>query len=432
MTVAEMFSALISNLAIDNRATISQRYGELTSALNKKFRESESKTANTLQVGSFGRKTGIKNISDLDMLFIMPASKWDDYKDGSQLLLLQDVKAAILLRYPKTTVRVDRLVVTVTYTNFHIEVQPVFENSDGDFKYPDTKSGGGWKITKPKPEMEAIADLDAAKNSNLRRLCKMTRAWKNKHGVGIGGLLIDTLAYNFLKSTEDYDSRSYFYYDWLVRDFFKYLSDLPEQDYYAALGSGQRVSVKRKFQTKAKKAYKLSVEAIAAEKTNGVHTKWKKIFGRPFPAKKDSAGGENSRKSASAWRNTEQFIEDLFPVDIRFNLRIDCDVSQRGHRTFPLRQFLEKSLKLHPSKSLSFRISSNDNDLSHPYQIYWKILNRGERAQALDQIRGQIVIGGQTRSETTTFKGAHLVECFIVHNGVVVAKDRINVPIQSL
>lgn len=220
MSVAEMFSEFIGNLAISNAETISMRYGELTAALNKQFRDTESKTANTLQVGSFGRRTGINGISDLDMLYIMPQTKWDDYdKIGGQLKLLQDTKDAILKRYPSTKVRVDRLVVTVTYTNFHVEVQPVFEQDDKSYKYPDTKNGGSWKVTKPREEMDAVANLDAVKNSNLRRLCKMVRAWKNKHGIGIGGLLIDTLAYNFLNSTSDYDEKSYLYYDWLSRDF---------------------------------------------------------------------------------------------------------------------------------------------------------------------------------------------------------------------
>ena len=77
MSIADMFSQFIANLAINNTETISLRYGEITAALNKQFRDTESKTANTLQVGSFGRKTGINGISDLDMLYMMPKSKWD-------------------------------------------------------------------------------------------------------------------------------------------------------------------------------------------------------------------------------------------------------------------------------------------------------------------------------------------------------------------
>jgi len=72
----------------------------------------------------------------------------------------------------------------------------VFEQDDGSYKYPDTQGDGSWKITTPREEMEAVTKLDNAKNFNLKRLCKMARAWKNKHGLEMSGLLIDTLAYN--------------------------------------------------------------------------------------------------------------------------------------------------------------------------------------------------------------------------------------------
>lgn len=117
MSVAEMFSEFIGNLKITNIAIISMRYGELTAVLNKEFRDTDSKTDNSLQVGSFGRKTGINGISDLDMLYIMPQSKWVDYNTaGGQQKLLEDTKEAIRKRYSMTKLRVDRLVVTVTYT----------------------------------------------------------------------------------------------------------------------------------------------------------------------------------------------------------------------------------------------------------------------------------------------------------------------------
>jgi adenylyl/guanylyl cyclase-like protein with sensor domain/SMODS domain-containing protein len=426
-----MFSDFIDNLKIQNTETISLRYGELTTALNKEFRDTESKTANTLQVGSFGRKTGINGISDLDMLYLMPQSKWETYKNSKQLKLLQDTKSAILKRYPNTVVKVDRLVVTVTYTDFHVEVQPVFEQEDGSFKYPDTKKEGSWKITKPREEMEAVSELDAEKNSNLRRLCKMARAWKNKHGVGIGGLLIDTLGYNFLKSTSDYDTKSFLYYDQLNRDFFKYLSELPKQDRYEAPGSKQHVNVKKQFQRKAKKAYNLCIKAINAEGTKGVNDKWKKIFGRPFPANsemvKENAVASNSR----TWNDTEQFIEDQYLVDIRYTLKIDCNVKQNGFRLHRLSEMLLRKMLLLPLKTLEFEITQID--VPDDYSIEWKILNRGDEARRRDNIRGQIIsdAGSQRKIETTRFKGDHIVECYAIKNGIVVAKDRIHVPISA-
>ena len=202
MSIAEMFEGFINNLSINNKDEISCRYTELTKTLNKHFRNTDSETSNTLQVGSFGRKTGINGISDLDMLYIMPQSSWDKYNvPNGQYKLLSDAKEAILKRYSSTDVSVDRLVVSVKFSNFYMEVQPVFEQNDRSFKYPDTKNGGSWKTTKPREEIAAISLADEQKNKNLRRLCKMIRAWRNKHGLVMGGLLIDTLAYNFLNSS---------------------------------------------------------------------------------------------------------------------------------------------------------------------------------------------------------------------------------------
>lgn len=160
MTTSEIFRNFLSNLAIDNADRISLRYGEITASLNKKFRDTESKTANSLQVGSYGRWTAIKGISDLDMLYIMPKGKWIDYQDSKQSKLLADTKDAIKARYPNTIVFVDRLVVRVLYANFHVEVQPVFEQNDGSFKYPDTYNGGRWKITKPREEISAMSEFN--------------------------------------------------------------------------------------------------------------------------------------------------------------------------------------------------------------------------------------------------------------------------------
>jgi len=427
-----MFRELLINLAVDNAEQISLRYGEVTAALNKKFRDTDSKTANSLKVGSYGRWTAIKGISDLDMIYVMPKGKWDDYKNGKQSQLLNDIRDAIKTRYPKTTVYVDRLVVRVLYTNFHIEVQPVFEQEDGSFKYPDTYNEGSWKITKPREEIEAMSEFDTQKNKNLRQLCKMARAWKNKHGVGMGGLLIDTLAYNFLKSTTEYDARSFLYYDWMSRDFFKYLADQPDQDHYAALGSGQRVKVKNKFQRKAKKAYDLCLKAIEAGDEDHAYDKWKKVYGRPFPARPEAATDSIAASfSAQTWDDTEQFIEDKYLVDIRYNLTIDCDVSQNGFREHSLSEMLRRKLPLLPQKKLMFRVTEFDGEDGSTF--YWKVLNRGNEAMKRNDIRGQIVLdaGGKKKNETTSFQGEHIVECYAVKDGILIAKDRIDVPIST-
>ncbi len=427
MGIGEDFKSFLENIKIDNSYTISLRYEEITLVLNRNFRDSDSRTANSLQIGSYGRWTAIKGVSDLDMIYIMPQSKWETYKGGGQYALLRDTRDAIKARYPQTVVKIDRLVVRVLYADFHIEVQPAFKLADGSYEYPDTLDGGSWKITKPQAEIDEIRAANQRKNRNLRRLSKVARAWKNKHGVAMGGLLIDTLAYNFLESTEEYDNTSYLYYDYMCRDFFNYLADQPDQSQYAALGSRQRVRVKKKFQRKAKKAHGLCVKAIGASGQKNERQKWRDVFGRGFPA----PAKLEITAFAHVFRDTEEFVEDRFQVDVRYDLQINCEVTQNGFRTALLVDLLVGHLPLLRSKNLRFYIESHT--LPDDCEIYWKVLNRGDQAERRDCIRGNIFRdeGHQERTENTSFRGEHFVECYAVQRGIVIARDSILVPISG-
>lgn len=433
MNTSEKFTEFLSNIKIpaDKASTISSRYERITKTLNQEFRNTDSKTANSLQVGSYGRWSGIKGISDLDMLYTMPASKWDTYnkKDG-QSQLLQDTRKALEKTFPSSDVKVDRCVVTVKFSDSHIDVQPVFEVEDQDYRYADTYNGGSWKITKPRKEMDAMVDAEDNKNKNLRRLCKMARSWKSKHGVVMKGLLIDTLAYNFLNSTDIYDTKSFWYYDEMSKDFFKYLYDQPkDQKEYGALGSRQRVRVLKSFKRKAKKAYDLCCEAIETDSNKEQHNKWRDIYGKDFPKYVDEL---NEAKAVNQnYEDTEEFIEDLYPVDILYDLKIDCIVNQNGFRNKSLREMLLEGMWLTVNKSLEFQIVKHN--VPWPYEVKWKVTNRGPEAVKKNMIRGQIIkdAGKEVRIETSNFKGAHFVECYIIKDNVVVARDFIDVPITA-
>lgn len=59
--------------------------------------------------------------------------------------------------------------------------------------------------------------------------------------------------------------------------------------------------------------------------------------------------------------------------------------------------------------------------------------NRREEAERRDMIRGHIVDSSRPgiRAEHMDFKGEHVVECYVVKNGIVVARNRIDVPISN-
>ena len=126
-------------------------------------------------------------------------------------------------------------------------------------------------------------------NNNLVPLCRMMRSWKEKWNVPLGGLLIDTLAYQFIIDGT-YRDKSYLYYDYMSRDFFAYMADQSaDQDYWKAPGSGQWVyGGKGQFQYKAKRCYNIALQAIKHETSDpkqewSAKQEWREIFGASFP-----------------------------------------------------------------------------------------------------------------------------------------------------
>lgn len=78
------------------------------------------------------------------------------------------------------------------------------------------------------------------------------------------------------------------------------------------------------------------------------------------------------------------------------------------------------------------RARESEINVPEPFTIKWKVLNCGSEAQKCNCIRGQIVddTGYKKCNESTNFRGEHVVECYAIKDGIVVARDRIDVPIQ--
>lgn len=438
--LANDLEAFFSSVRMSSTEEYDDTVASIAKVLNRHYYDSDSETEHMLVAGSVGRGTAVLGTSDLDLLYDLPKSEYshyDSYEGNGQSALLQAVKKVLLERWPRTSVKGDGQAVVISFTNrkFTIDLVPAFEQADGSFKYPDANKGGSWKRTDPIPEQEECASDTKTTDGNFLRLCNALRVWKDEQGFRFGGLLIDTLVHEFLEEKDEYRSfRLEAEYDMLV-DAFDWLSRRdPEQSYWFALGSNQQVRDKGKG-TFIRHSDKASADLSAAQTEEDRRDVLESLFGRKFRSVSTSQSKARSdeRRWAALYNcaSSEEFIEDKFAVDIRNSVEIDCRVTQQGFRTMALRNMLLRHIPLLRMKTLDFYIV--DTDVEEPYEVYWKVRNRGRIAFEKHMVRGQITkdAGRHACIEHTSFVGPHFVECYIIKDGKCVARDKIDVPIRE-
>ena len=191
------------------RSTISCRYKAVTKAFNSMFWESNSETAHSRYVGSYGRGTAIQS-SDLDILLELPPEEYprfDKTKWNGQSRLLQAVKQSIEKHYSLSDIRADGQVVKIKFSDgMKFELLPAFKEQDcfgdftGTYAYPDSNMGGYWRSADPITEQQAMSvkNGDANTRGLLVDTCKHIRHirdtfFKSYH---LSGIVIDSFVYD--------------------------------------------------------------------------------------------------------------------------------------------------------------------------------------------------------------------------------------------
>lgn len=187
-------------ISADSRSLISKRYCTVTSAMNREFWNITSDRQNSIYVGSYGRGTAI-DTSDIDILMSLPESYYNQFNSvygNGQSRLLQAVRQAILVPYPRSEVRADGQVVKINFSDgMFFEILPAFKNWDGSYRYPDTNMGGNWRSTNPKAEQDAMKNKNISSNGLLFDTCKHLRYVRDNYfrSYHLSGIVIDSFVY---------------------------------------------------------------------------------------------------------------------------------------------------------------------------------------------------------------------------------------------
>ncbi|WP_288520924.1 nucleotidyltransferase [uncultured Holdemanella sp.] len=133
-------------------------------------------------------------------------------------------------------------------------------------------------------------------------------------------------------------------------------------------------------------------------------------------------------KSVFSFFDGEQYIEEMYPMQLVYKCDVSCKVSGDGWRLKPIGEFLSIWRHYLPH-NFEIRCEMEYTNCPWPYKILWKVKNVGPEAERKNLIRGEIKERGRTIVEHTSFFGNHYIECYIVKDGLCVARKRIEIPI---
>lgn len=282
-TVTQAFRTFKSNLEITDlqSSTASTRQKNVRKAVEK-----ELTVLNSFLTGSYSRSTMIAPLkkADIDVFVVLDASYYE--RDG-QAKLLDRVKRVLKKTYPDTPeISRSGQAVTITFSDFRVDVVPAFNRRGGGFLIPNT-SGGKWIETDPTRHVTISASCNGAHNGNLVPLVKMIKQWNRESGGLFTSFHLEVLAWQILNGVtiSDYPSGVRYYFD-KCRSYIKKKNPDPagyggDVGYY--LNSKNIDAAGSRFTT----AYNRAVKAETYERggyTQSAINEWRKVFGDRFPA----------------------------------------------------------------------------------------------------------------------------------------------------
>ncbi len=389
------------------------------------YPDSEYNGSTKLLIGSYAKHTHIRPARDIDVIFIMPPEKFDQYNDNQsncQSQLLQDVKAILAEKYQNTPIRADEKVVVLEFadTKHDVELLPAWENDDGTFKIPNSANGGSWENWNPRSEILKISDSDEV-TGKTRALIRMVKKWSENCSAKIKSYKIEDGVIDFFITTDHSLD-----YPVLVRNFFEYLYNVTVDE-----------NLRSHLSTASNRAKK-ACEFEDNDKMEDAVIEWQKIFGNDFyiTLEKGVVDGidDKIQKLYLVYPSSkEEYLESKYGIKTSLSsayfLKIDAEVQQNGFRTNFLSNFILSKLPLLKNKKLTFKVTKNT--VPAPFEIKWKVRNFGSEAKDANDLRGEISddFGSAEKKENTRYMGEHYVECYIIRGNVCVASDRTLVPI---
>jgi hypothetical protein len=248
--------------------------------------ENDFTVVDSFLTGSYRRSTMIAPLkqADVDIFVVLDVKH---YRENGKQALLDAVRKSLLRTYTQTpAVRPDGSAVTITFTDFKVDVVPAFHRKGGGYLIPSMELGR-WISTDPKRHITIWTAANKAHNGTLIPLMKMAKGW-NKSRSMFKSFHLETIVLTALTNVtiSDYPSGMRFVFDKAIGIVRQTLPDPAgySDDVGAHVNSAEKIKVLVDRLTWARNRA-IEAERLAAEgKIKDAVEKWRLIFPNYFPA----------------------------------------------------------------------------------------------------------------------------------------------------
>lgn len=269
---------------------------------------------NHIIFGSFARKTKIRELDDIDIMFCFTANGATYIQSGQTYYIQTPNAGERLKKLSDNNILNSRKVVnkvknslseiehyksadlhsrgeaaTLNLQSYEwvFDIVPCFYTDTNLYLIPD--GNGNWKATDPRIDQSLVTSTNQNYDGKALQLIRTLKYW-NRHNSShtIGSYLYEQLVINFLNSKSEVSN----YIDFDIRDFFNYLSIhifYSVNDPKGIQGNLNMLSFDQQnsISDKAIWAYSKANEAISAETKEQDQeksiNKWREIFGSKYP-----------------------------------------------------------------------------------------------------------------------------------------------------
>lgn len=271
--------------------------------------------ANHINFGSFERKTKIRELDDVDLMFCLTAdgATYTKYSNnlyqintpnaGQRLKCLSDnnilnsrrvvnkVKNSLskISQYSSAELHSRGEAATLNLTSYEwvFDIVPCFYTDTGLYLIPN--GNGNWKPTDPRVDQTNVTDENQDKDGRLLQLIRTLKYWNRRNSTfTIGSYFFENLVINYSKSKTELSQ----WIDYDIKNFFYFLSQAIWNSTFDPKGFQGDLNTfnyteKLSISQKAEWAYQKASEAIKAETEEKDMKKsinlWREVFGSSFP-----------------------------------------------------------------------------------------------------------------------------------------------------